>query len=194
YMAIGALAVGMIALMLATHFANKAKATPPPASAGLWTAAQVLAGVAAAAGAAAAVIGLTIMTKYKQQMQGIMFMASGGILSFQAGKALMDSFSDKEAQEKIAAKDVASHEAAKNALGMKPGDGTTLTKMGDGSYAKFGADGKMIGDPIKVSPTADGNFVSGKQLFDAKGSAIQAPKTDIVPKGGGGKLPDVIEV
>lgn len=177
YMAIGALAVGMIALMLATHFANKAKTTPPPANAGLWTAAQALAGVATAAGAAAAMIGLTIMTKYKQQMQGIMFMASGGILSFQAAKALMDSFSDKEAQEKIAAKDVASHEAARNALGVKAGDGVTVTKMADGSYAKFGADGKMIGDPVNVTPTAKGDgFVSGKQLFDAKGNPIQGAK------------------
>jgi hypothetical protein len=99
YIAIGALVLGLAALLLAGHFAKKAHAGDPTS----WGPAKILSGIATACGLLAAGLGVMLMAKWGQTAQGMMFALSGGILTYQAAKALMDAFSSEEAQAKIAA-------------------------------------------------------------------------------------------
>lgn len=95
--AIAALAIGMICLLLAGHLMKLAHA----GNAAMLLPAQILAGIAAAAGVAAAACGAVIWTKYEQMGQGLMFVMAGGVLAFQAAKVLMDSFAGEHAQKQI---------------------------------------------------------------------------------------------
>jgi hypothetical protein len=110
YAAIGALAVGFIALLLAGHFVKLAQA----GNMAMWLPAKILSGIAAAAGLAAAVIGGVLWAKWEQMGQGMMFLMSGGLLAYQAGKVLIDSFAAEKAQKELAVK-VGAADAAMNA-------------------------------------------------------------------------------
>ncbi|HAH07006.1 MAG TPA: hypothetical protein DCM05_10860 [Elusimicrobia bacterium] len=117
YAAIGALAVGFIALLLAGQFVKQAQA----GNVGMWMWAKLLAGIATAAGIAAAAIGGILWAKYEQMGQGMMFLMSGGLLAFQSGKVLMDAFAAEKAQKELATKVGAADAAMRASLDVPKG-------------------------------------------------------------------------
>jgi hypothetical protein len=106
YAGVGALAIGMILLMVAGMLISKAHqmmaagaATPPiiAAATELYSMAKMLAMGAAAAGVASMGVGAMIASKFGQMMQGGMFIAGGGVLTAAAVMVLMSA--DKASQD-----------------------------------------------------------------------------------------------
>ncbi|MBI5242796.1 MAG: hypothetical protein HY922_03810 [Elusimicrobia bacterium] len=87
YVGIGALIGGFLLLMLAAQLIKS----------GNFVGAKLASGAAAAAGGVAAGVGGIIAGKYGQMVQGLPFMAGGGILAVQAVRVMMEA--DKAAQD-----------------------------------------------------------------------------------------------
>ncbi|MFH1724295.1 MAG: hypothetical protein ABII00_06700, partial [Elusimicrobiota bacterium] len=151
YAAMGMIALAGIALMAASMLSKKAKTNPA-----LLPWAKILAGVAMAAAVAAAAIGVMLMTKYGQKMQGIMFSAIGAIIAFQAGMVLLDDSASDEAKkgtdaellkggDEMKAKMDPSYENADEFFGKEP----DATKMNfpDDAAGQMNADSSYYNTP-----------------------------------------------
>jgi len=106
YAGIGALAIGMICLLIAGMLISKAQqmlaggAVAPPVIAAamqLYSMAKMLAMGAAAAGVASMGVGAVIASKFGQMLQGGMFLAGGGVLTAAAVIVLLSA--DKASQD-----------------------------------------------------------------------------------------------
>ena len=85
------------ALLMAAGLMKKAAKTNPAWSTGV----KIAAGLAAAAAGIALMKGMELMNTHGQGMQGMMFMAMGGIIMFQAGRILWDEFAGDKAEEGV---------------------------------------------------------------------------------------------
>ena len=103
--------MAMIALAAATGFMfmagwlkNKADAllaTDPPEGMKLMQNVKLTAGLATAAALGAVALGSQLLNVEGQNMQGLTFMTSGGIIAMRAGMILFDSMSAKKAQQDV---------------------------------------------------------------------------------------------
>ena len=82
---------GAVALLAGMGLAKLAKTASSAAAVGLYLAAEIAAAIAFAAGLAIIIMGIIMMTKYKQTWAGIMYIASGAYLCYKAARVFFDA-------------------------------------------------------------------------------------------------------
>lgn len=95
--AMGAMAIAMIAMFISSKYGTAAKTMTPILATAALASAKMWAGIATAAGAVATGIGVYLMTKEGQMMQGGIMAASGAIITVMAAMAWLDDTAAEKA-------------------------------------------------------------------------------------------------
>lgn len=169
--AMGAMALALIAFMLMSFF--KKKVLPPSLSSHAWLmAAKWAAGIATAAAAVATAMGVVIMTTYGQQMQGMLWTAVGGIFTAIAAYSWYSLYTNQD----LNAADAASKAAQPYTTNINQ-----VLQANPGSTLNFAASNPSQGQLVfntPISSTGTGTTFTGPAGGQLVGSSTNSAMTN----------------